>query len=369
MYYLLLNVYGSWEAVPEDLRELIGGDSDQAGGLGQGFFQSGWLNQLYRNLFSTKPLAGTQDPLRDSMGSDSGTAIDPYYDVPFDLESFGSAYQDLRVRAGFEGGSGNGGSEEGGDAHDLFLVNFMAAQTDTRWHHLIPQNPKHQQTILIAFQGTGFSIHQASNGWLMLKADHDAITPRWTKEWNIFFRDNPNPTPQQIETKLKRMKKDKFFAEYLRRGSQADEGYYSWNKLSSAAKDQKFAKLRRAARLLGAVLVVVGAADQAEAAFGPVLTLGDKAAQDEYQAALIALRDQQFDVAEKELFGQYGVEREAVLFEENSDGLIPKMLGRMASANELSRHNINLALSQAWAAWGDLVSKAKAARDLGAIKY
>ncbi len=105
LFDLLVSRYGSWEAVPQELKDLFGG-----GGFQSGSESYGWLVRMYANLMGTNPTQGTPPPVRDAGGSGSGSAGEP---EPFRGGSHdGSAAEQVAVRAGVDGGSGNGSGEE-----------------------------------------------------------------------------------------------------------------------------------------------------------------------------------------------------------------------------------------------------------------
>lgn len=223
-----------------------------------------------------------------------------------------------------------GGSEQ--QRGGLFSVPDPGIQ-NYDWHHLLPQDLRWE-----FWTQAGIDIDDAEWGWMMDPADHQKLHAKgWLQEWRDFFekhqRQGTKPTPRQVRNQLNKMAMMDEYNGLLNKGIPADRSWKDWRKL---VPEQKVAASRKLAGAALGVLVIFGAADDAAAAFSPVLALGDPALQAAYREAIKAIQDGKYDKAEDALFGS--AEDDGTFFlEDNPDGMVKKMFSRLCQANQLTQ--------------------------------
>lgn len=212
--------------------------------------------------------------------------------------------------------------------HEAILV--VAGLTDPYWHHLLPRQFEQ------FFTEVGFDIHDPQWGWLMEGKDHNLVHPNWNNEWAQFWNEhNPETTTkQQVIDELERLFNDEEFLPIYERGAKPHLRWSRWNGLTKLAKSKAYRALKHSLKLFGYIFVALGAKEAADAAFAPVLALGNDDALADYKTALNALSDCDANGAIVALFGAVGGDP-SLIAEQNPRGLLPKMLSRMVEANSL----------------------------------
>jgi hypothetical protein len=105
------------------------------------------------------------------------------------------------------------------------------------WHHLLPKKYR------AIFERRGLAINSAKYGWILEAEDHRLgkvkIEPDWEREWDDFFRKNPNPTDKQILNHLGKITKK--YKHIFAKGAVALHSYHQWKNLARENRE-KFVK-------------------------------------------------------------------------------------------------------------------------------